>query len=117
MRTNDPVSEFDRLQARDASAALTSAGGDAELSTELLNALISGLPAELDALRVSLGESDWPGLAEYAHQMRGATQYCGVPALDAAIEALERAARVGDPERCTEGVFQVELQAQRLSGI
>jgi len=117
VQTNDPASRFDRLPARDESAALTSAGGDAELSTELLHALLSGLPAELDALRDSLGESDWPGLAEYAHQMRGATRYCGVPALDAAIEALERAARVGDPERCTEGVLQVEIQAQRLSGI
>jgi HPt (histidine-containing phosphotransfer) domain-containing protein len=77
-------------------------------------ALLAGLPDEIEALRACLAESDWPGLAEYAHQVRGATRYCGVPALDAAIEALERAARVGDGARCSEVFAHVETQAERL---
>ncbi len=103
------------LQARDEAAALASAGGNAELAEELLYTLLAGLPEEIESLRACLAESDWPGLAEYAHQVRGATRYCGVPALDAAVEALERSARIGDPQRSLECFNQVEQEAERLS--
>ena len=115
MMTSDRTTDFASLAARDETAALICAGGDAGLSAELLDALLSGLPDEIDALRACLEHSDWHGLAEYAHRVHGATRYCGVPALDAAIEALERAACAGDPLGCAEGFAQVETQAQRLS--
>jgi len=103
------------LPARDEVAALASAGGDAHLAAELFDALLKGLPGEIDDLRGCLEESDWPGLAEHAHQVRGATRYCGVPALDEAIEALERAARIGDPTLIGEKFTLVEQEVDRLS--
>jgi HPt (histidine-containing phosphotransfer) domain-containing protein len=103
------------LPVRDASAALECAGGDAALADELLMALLDGLPAEIDQLRVYVAESDLPGLAEHAHQTRGATRYCGVPALDDAIETLERAARRGDSAPIGSALAEVESQAQRLA--
>lgn len=102
------------LPARDTLAALASAGGDADLAAELFSTLLEGLPGEIEDLRHCLEESDWPGLAEHAHQVRGATRYCGVPALDEAIEALERAARIGDPSLIREGFERVEAESQRL---
>ncbi|WP_295402957.1 Hpt domain-containing protein [uncultured Thiocystis sp.] len=102
------------LPTRDAAAARVSAGGDDALADELLETLLAGLPAELADLRACLSDSDWLGLAESAHHIRGATRYCGVPALDAAIEALERAARIGDPARSAETFRDVETQTQRL---
>ena len=102
------------LPARDQVAALASVGGDEALAQELFEALRTGLPDELEDLRVCLGEEDWPGLAEHAHQIRGATRYCGVPALDDAIEALERAARIGDVERIIPGFAAVEAEIGRL---
>lgn len=102
------------LPARDEVAALASAGGDADLAAELFHALLEGLPAEIEDLRGCLAESDWPGLAEHAHQVRGATRYCGVPALDEAIEALERAAKIGDPSLIQTGFTRVEAEAERL---
>lgn len=104
--------EDDLIQ--DPNLALELAGGDTTLAADLMTALLDGLPDEIESLRACLAESDWPGLAEYAHQMRGATRYCGVPALDAAIEALERAARLDDGLRCAEIFTRVETQAQRL---
>ena len=104
----------DALPPRDAAAALAAAGDDAELAQELLETLLAGLPAEIEDLRACLAESDWLGLAEYAHQIRSATRYCGVPALDAAIESLERAARVGDPLRSAACFDTVDTQVQRL---
>jgi two-component system sensor histidine kinase BarA len=104
-----------QLPARDEAAALASAGGDEQLAAELFETLVEGLPGEVEDLRGCLEEADWPGLAEHAHQVRGATRYCGVPALDEAIEALERAARIGDPVLTRENFAWVELEVDRLS--
>ncbi|MCG6897056.1 MAG: Hpt domain-containing protein [Thiocapsa sp.] len=114
MAETDHRSRLDALPVRDEQAALASTEGDSSLADELLEALLAGLPAEIEDLRACVAESDWAGLSEHAHQMRGATGYCGVPALDEAIQALERAARVGDAERVAECVIGVELQAHRL---
>jgi two-component system sensor histidine kinase BarA len=103
-----------QLPPRDEVAALSSAGGDAGLAQELFDTLLAGLPGEIEDLRACLAESDWPGLAEHAHQLRGATRYCGVPALDEAIESLERAARIGDPELIQQSYDQVQAESQRL---
>lgn len=103
-----------QLPARDEVAALASAGGDAALAGELFGALLEGLPGEIEDLRGCLEESDWTGLAEHTHQVRGATRYCGVPALDEAIEALERAAKIGDALRIRESFGRVESEAERL---
>jgi HPt (histidine-containing phosphotransfer) domain-containing protein len=102
------------LPARDTVAALASAGGDADLAAELFSTLLEGLPGEIEDLRHCLEESDWHGLAEHAHQVRGATRYCGVPALDEAIEALERAAKIGDPSLIRDGFERVEAESRRL---
>ena len=110
-----PKAPTSRLPPRDSVAALACAGGDAALAAELFAALLDGLPGEIEDLRHCLGESDWPGLAEHAHQVRGATRYCGVPALDEAIEALERAAKIGDPVLIREGFERVQSEAQRLA--
>jgi two-component system sensor histidine kinase BarA len=95
-------------------AALAAAGGDADLAKELLAALLEGLPGEIDDLRAALAESDWPALADHAHQVRGATRYCGVPALDEAIEALERAARIEDLPLIADAFSQFEGEVARL---
>ncbi|AHF03036.1 histidine kinase [Marichromatium purpuratum 984] len=102
---------------RDPAAALASVGGDIELAHELLHALRAELPAELEALRACRAETDWPGLADYVHQMRTVIRYCGVPALDAALDALERAARIGDALRIDRDLARVATQAGRLTGM
>lgn len=114
MSETRPNPEIPPLPTRDEVAALASAGGDADLAAELFESLLHGLPGEIEDLRVCLGESDWPGLAEHAHQVRGATRYCGVPALDGAIAALERAARIGDPVLIQSGFTWVETESERL---
>ena len=114
------MSSFDTALAstarviRDEAAALACAGGDTELAAELLDTLLVGLEAELASLRACLARDDWQGLIDYAHQMRGASRYGGVPALDLAHEQLERAARSGDPQRNARCLQEVELQAGLL---
>jgi HPt (histidine-containing phosphotransfer) domain-containing protein len=109
-----PERRLTPLPARDDTAALAAAGGDADLAQELLTALLAGLPGEIDDLRAAIAELDWPALADHAHQVRGATRYCGVPALDEAIEALERAARIADPALIADAFAVFEGEAARL---
>jgi HPt (histidine-containing phosphotransfer) domain-containing protein len=112
--TINPAGRVASDLVHDANLALDLAGGDAALAADLMAALLDGLPDEMESLRARLAESDWPGLAEYAHQVRGATHYCGVPALDTAIESLERAAQISDGPRCAEVFTQIEIQVRRL---
>lgn len=115
MPSADTRKDQDALKVRDETAALAYASGDPQLAAELLDTLLAELPTELMALRVGVAELDWPGVADHAHQIRGATGYCGLPALDAALETLERAARIGDPERCPAAFADVERQVERLN--
>ncbi len=99
---------------RDEAAALAATGGDAELAQELLAALLRGLPADLERLAASAKAEDWGTLKEIAHRMRGGTSYCAVPALDTALQDLERAVKAGDTPRILSGVGMVEVEAERL---
>jgi HPt (histidine-containing phosphotransfer) domain-containing protein len=113
--SQDPIkTRLAQLPARDPVAALATVGGDADLAAELFAALLAGLPDEMDHLRGCLAESDWTGLAEYAHQVRGATRYCGVPALDEATETLERVARLQDPELVARAFAGLEAEILRV---
>ena len=104
--------DLTQLPAWDETAAVA---GDADLARELVTVLIAGLPAELTALRACAARRDPQGLAEAAHHMRGATRYCGVLALDAALEDLERAAKAGDEGRMEEDLGLVLSEAERLT--
>lgn len=105
---------FAGLPARDEAAALAAVGGNAELANELLDTLLRGLASETATLAVRLQAGDWGDLAQTAHRLRGATAYCGVPALDTALRELEGATKSGNAERIGAGVRQVEQQAERL---
>ena len=95
-------------------ATAKAVGGDPDLAQELVGVLIAGLPAGSDELRSCAGRNDPAGLAEAAHHMRGATRYCGVLALDAALEGLERAAKAHDPEGMAAGLEKTETEAAPL---
>lgn len=103
------------LPSRDETAALAAAGGDSNLALELVATLTAGLPDELASLQRRFGASDWSALAEAAHRMRGATSYCGVPALDNRLQELERAAKAGNRDRIAHELAQVEREAERLT--
>jgi HPt (histidine-containing phosphotransfer) domain-containing protein len=112
--TPDPIAADSRPAAWDETAALAAVAGDADLARELLSALIAGLPAELQGLRAA-SSGDAASVAEIAHHMRGATRYCGVLALDAALADLERAAKTGNATAMAAGLAQVEAEATRLT--
>jgi two-component system sensor histidine kinase BarA len=104
-----------RHLARDHDLALEAAGGDPDLAEELFASLLAALPADLRAMRTSLGAGDWQRLAEQAHRLRGATRYCGVPGLDQAAEALERTALdAAAEEQIRERVVALEVEVGRL---
>lgn len=103
-----------QLQSRDEAAALKAAGGDARLARELIETLVQSLPNELKELHGCFLAQNWPTLAATAHRLRGATSYCGAPALDTCLQNLVQAASIGDPEQIRPLLRQVEQEAERL---
>ncbi len=102
------------LPIRDEAVALAAVGGDKDLANELLETLLAGLPAELEDMKRLQTAGDWPKLADLAHQVRGATRYCGVPALDETMGALQKAAESADPPRIDALIAQSIQKAQDL---
>lgn len=102
------------MPAWDRGAALAATAGDEELAGELLDALLASLPEDLSRLTELLEARDWLGIDDAAHRIRGATAYCGAPALDKALEELKEAARTTDERRILWGLRHVELEAERL---
>ena len=103
------------LPAWDETAALEAIGGNAELARELINALVEKLPGELSELRSCFQSSDWALLTETAHRMRGATSYCGVPALDACLRELEHTSKTRDRDGIAYVLAQTEQESERLT--
>lgn len=99
-------------QIRDEAAAEAAAGGDATLAAELLAALVTALPDDLAQMRRAVDMGLETEVAEMAHRLRGATGYCGVPALDQALAALEHAAGSGADLRV--GMARVDEAARGL---
>ena len=104
----------DRLPVRDEQEALSATGGDEALALELLATLVKVLPAEVAGLRELFEAKDHAGIDNATHHMRGATAYCGVPALHEALARLRDAAKSGDLEQALTRLERVELEAQRL---
>jgi two-component system sensor histidine kinase BarA len=114
-KTRDNAESADTdLPSWDNRAALEAAGGDINLACELVNTLVQGLPNELSDLRRCFQANDWPLLIESAHRMRGATSYCGVPALDNQLQDLERCAKSGEGDQIGRALARVEQEADRL---
>jgi HPt (histidine-containing phosphotransfer) domain-containing protein len=105
------------LPARDEAAALTATGGDAELANELFATLSATLSQEVREIKTRFAAEDWPGVRHSAHRLRGATSYCGVPALDSALQELERATKAGDAAEISLRLQAVTSAAERLSAL
>jgi HPt (histidine-containing phosphotransfer) domain-containing protein len=104
-----------RLPVWDEIAALRAAAGDAPLARRLLAALIDALPTDLSELHGCSGRNDHAALAETVHHLRGATRYCGVLALDAALYDLEQAAKAGRAGDIATRLTRVDAEAARLT--
>jgi len=98
-------------------AALSAAGGNANLAHELIQALTRELPQELEELRNCFQQSDWPTLRKTAHRVRGAARCCGASALGTCLELLERSAETGDRDHIETELVRVEREAERLARI
>jgi len=108
------ISRDDDLPVWDEQAAAVSTGGDLDLARSLLAGLIEELHTELEQMQRLSADGALPELAEKAHKARGGALYCGVPALVAALEGLERHARAAGGARAAESLAQVAEELRRL---
>jgi len=113
-RANDVASAVADLPPWDEQMAMEATGGDADLARELVQALVQGLSKELSELRSCIHANDLATVGATTHRIRGATSYCGVPALDACLGELELSAKSGDRDLIELDLARVEEEAERL---
>jgi two-component system sensor histidine kinase BarA len=96
------------LPNHDTRTALQRAAGRQEVADELFAVLVRSLPESRDALLRAWRAGDREALRSAAHRLRGAAAYCGVPRLEAAVAALERAAREAAEAELTQRIEALE---------
>lgn len=77
----------------DPALALRLAHYQPEVAREMVGALITSIPADVEDIRRALENGSLDRVRELAHRFSGALQYCGVPRLRNASHTLESAAR------------------------
>jgi signal transduction histidine kinase/CheY-like chemotaxis protein/HPt (histidine-containing phosphotransfer) domain-containing protein len=111
---------IDRRKFYDALAALLKKADDTGEATllapdieDLVADFRAGLPAQLDTIESALAGSDWEGLSERAHLLKGTAGSFGYPALTrlaAELEAAVRSGRHADAARLCENL-RMEAQS------
>ena len=91
----------------DKALALEQAGGSSDLANELFAMLLKDLPQFDREIRAAYERRDWKMLQCSVHKLNGAAIYCGVPALRAAAETLEKELKWGNVEAVGHGVDKV----------
>lgn len=102
------------LPIRDDSAALATAGGNADLMQELFATFLDGIGTHWEELRLLHLSRDWVGLGDSAHRLHGSAAYCGVPALKSAVRELEMTTAEGDPAAIDAGMDALAREIERL---
>lgn len=69
---------------------LSLANNNTEIADDLLTLFVSDLPSVRNHLQDLFTQEDYSTLKDQAHRLHGATCYCGVPQLKAAVQALEK---------------------------
>jgi two-component system sensor histidine kinase BarA len=103
------LDENDQLSVIDTNLGLKLANHKADLAEELLGMLIKELPWYRRKLVNPNHVRKLASTRELLHKLLGATRYCGVPALSAAVRYAELAVREGDHE-------MIELQLSNVVG-
>lgn len=102
------------LPIRDLQQALRISGGQAGVANKLLNQLVSQLPGYLEKIDHELAQTNWQELWQVLHKLHGATSVCGVPALNAAVNTMQRQVRNADYLALSEALIQLHAEARRL---
>ncbi|MDM8349420.1 response regulator [Pseudomonas sp. sp1636] len=96
-RADESANTARALRVLDAEEGLRLAAGKADLATDMLSMLLTGLPADRQAIRQAREAGERNALIERVHRLHGATRYCGVPQLRAACQRSETLLKQNDP--------------------
>lgn len=77
--------QLGQLSVLDPEEGLRLAAGKADLAADMLAMLLASLAADRQAIRQARDNDDRTALLERVHRLHGATRYCGVPQLRAAL--------------------------------
>lgn len=78
-----------KLNIIDWEEALRLANHNHELAKDMLKLLTERLPEDRDDIVQAFQQQDWDRLKQFAHKLRGALCYCGVPRLRKITEQID----------------------------
>jgi CheY-like chemotaxis protein len=102
------------LPARDEAQALRITGGSRSIAENLFAQFIESLPGEVSTIGELLEKEQWTELWQSIHHLQGTVAVCGVPALSAALKALQASVHEEDREAALAAYRQVIREQQRL---
>jgi HPt (histidine-containing phosphotransfer) domain-containing protein len=88
--------------------------GDRQLVRKILNAFLSGFPAQMNDLRSRLADADNAAARLRAHTVRGSAATVAANALSAIAADIERAARAGKLDLAGDLVPRLIEEFERL---
>jgi two-component system sensor histidine kinase BarA len=95
LNKNNPATTTVNIQ-QDAQQAVSNPAN--ALSDELYYMLIKELPVFRELMNAAYTEKNWEALEDVTHKLHGASSYCNVPSLKAALQILERLAKNKEAE-------------------
>lgn len=98
------------LNALDALRGLQDEGDD-DLLNELIDLFLEDAPGRMAGMRDAIAREDWPGLASWAHSLKGSCGSLGAMHMARLCGRLEQHGRTGGGRRDAELVFR-ELEGQ-----
>ncbi len=88
-KIQSPITATQQSQPVDINQSLQLANNKQDLAKDMLNMLLTSLPAEQSLAQQAYQQQDFKSLEEITHRIHGGCCYCGVPSLKQASKQLE----------------------------
>ena len=112
--TQTKDSEDSIAPIRDMDQALRISGGSEQVAKQLFKQMIDLLPDYLQKIDLYSSKQEWDELWQSLHKLHGAASVCGVPALNNAINSLQKKVKNADYFSVEMGIETIKTEAYRL---
>lgn len=80
--------------------------GDDDLLAELIDLFLEDAPTRVAGVRDAIGRADWPGLASWAHSLKGSCGSLGALKMAEVCDRLEQHGRNGGSQLAAEVMYR-----------
>jgi CheY-like chemotaxis protein len=111
---NDEAYPSQEIPIYDQDLALTIANQKPDLAIEMLKIFMQTLRPDRDKLNQAISENDLGSMQAIVHRISGASQYCGLPRVQSALNRLETLIKTNPNKDLPQAIFQVQHELNAL---